>query len=118
MLILMVTTCLICICQISSRQIDCMNKGQCRFLEESTIRGVAGPLASGPCVSFDQDNDGDLDLFVTYQHHYRPIRAVAAFYIENRIEDDHQRFFENDGNGYFIDSTEKHGLNAFALPPE
>lgn len=87
-----------------------MNQGQCRFLEESTIRGLAGPLASGPCVSFDQDNDGDLDLFVTYQHHYRPIRAVAAFYIENRIEDDHQRFFENDGNGFFIDSTEKHGL--------
>jgi Tfp pilus assembly protein PilF len=61
-------------------------------------------------VLFDADNDGDLDLFVTWQHHYRQIRSVAAWYIDHTIEDDCQHLFANDGKGHFTDVTAERGL--------
>ncbi|MCU0867235.1 MAG: CRTAC1 family protein [Planctomycetes bacterium] len=87
-----------------------LSRGDGSFSEEARTRGVAEPLASGPCAVFDHDNDGDLDLFVTWQHHYRPIRATAAWYIEGRVEDDSQRLFLNDGRGHFTDATKASGL--------
>jgi hypothetical protein len=63
----------------------------------------------------DYDNDGDLDLFVTYQHHYRQIRSVAAWYVDKLVEDDTQRLFENDGKGHFRDVTDERGLRRVAV---
>jgi hypothetical protein len=87
-----------------------MNRGDGTFREEAKLRGVDGPLASGPVAVFDADNDGDLDLFVTWQHHYRQIRSVAAWYIDHTIEDDCQHLFANDGKGHFTDVTAERGL--------
>lgn len=92
-----------------------MNRGGGQFVEQSGPRGVDGPVASGPCAALDYDNDGDLDLFVGYMHHYRPIRTVAAWYIDHRIDDDTQRLFENDGKGNFRDVTEARGLKRAAV---
>ncbi|HEX6810588.1 MAG TPA: CRTAC1 family protein [Planctomycetota bacterium] len=92
-----------------------MNRGRGTFREEAKARGVDGPLASGPIAVLDFDNDGDLDLFVTWQHHYRQIRSVAAWYIEHRVEDDCQRLFANNGRGTFTDVTEAKGLRRVYL---
>jgi hypothetical protein len=92
-----------------------VNRGDGTFRDEATERGVAAPLASGPCAVFDADNDGDLDLFVTWQHHYRQIRAGAAWYIDGAIEDDCQRLFANDGTGRFTDVTAERGLRRVLL---
>jgi hypothetical protein len=87
-----------------------VNRGDGTFVEQAAARGVAEPIASGPCAFVDHDNDGDLDLFVTYQHHYRTIRSVAAWYVDRVVEDDCQRLYENDGGGRFRDVTEARGL--------
>jgi hypothetical protein len=87
-----------------------INRGDGTFVEEAKARGVDGPDASGPCGFFDHDNDGDLDLLVTYQHHYRQIRSVAAFYIDHAVEDEAQRLYENDGNGHFVDVAAQRGM--------
>lgn len=92
-----------------------VNRGDGTFSEEAGARGVAKPEASGPCGWLDFDGDGDLDLLVTYQHHYRPIRSVAAFYLEGRVEDDVQRLYENDGTGHFVDAAEKRGMRRVLL---
>ncbi|MEQ1632844.1 MAG: VCBS repeat-containing protein, partial [Planctomycetota bacterium] len=87
-----------------------VNRGDGTFADEAPARGVDGPDASGPCGFFDYDNDGDLDLLVTYQHHYRQIRSVAAFYLDHAVEDEAQRLYENDGKGHFVDVAEKRGM--------
>lgn len=85
------------------------------FVDEAQRRGVATPEASGPATFLDHDADGDLDLFVTYQHHYRPIRTVAAWMIDGVIEDDTMRLFDNDGAGTFTDVTAARGLKRAAI---
>jgi hypothetical protein len=92
-----------------------LNRGDGTFVEAARQRGVDGPQASGPCCVLDHDNDGDLDLFVTYAHHYRQIRSVAAWYLDGVVEDDHQRLFENDGRGHFTDVTAQRGLRRVCL---
>ena len=87
-----------------------INEGGGVFREEAAVRGVDGPEASGPCGFLDYDNDGDLDLFVAYQHHDRQIRTVAAFYLEGRVEMEASRLYENDGQGRFVDVAEKRGM--------
>lgn len=82
-----------------------------RYSDEAAERGIAGPEASGPAALFDQDADGDLDLFVSYFHHYRPIRAVAAWYMTGAVEGDTQKLYANDGSGRFADVTAARGLS-------
>ena len=91
------------------------NRGDSTFAECAAARGIAEPVASGPCATLDFDNDGDLDLFVGWQHHYRQIRSVAAWYIDGRIEDDGHRLFENDGKGHFRDVAAERGLRRAQL---
>ena len=91
------------------------NRGNGSFVECANERGVAAPVASGPCAVLDFDNDGDLDLFVSWQHHYRQIRSVAAWYLEGRIEDDGHHLFENDGSGHFHDVAGRTGLRRAQL---
>ena len=87
-----------------------LNRGDGTFTECAAERGVDEPVASGPAGFFDADGDGDLDLLVTYQHHYRQIRSVAAYYIDGKVEDDAQRLFLNDGTGHFNDAAERLGM--------
>ncbi len=84
------------------------------FSEEAEARGVLGPDSSGPIAMFDSDDDGDLDLFVSYNHHEEPIHHVAQYYIEGTIEGDTQRLFVNDGRGHFTDETDARGLRRVA----
>ncbi|MEX0876696.1 MAG: FG-GAP-like repeat-containing protein [Phycisphaerales bacterium] len=70
--------------------------GQWSFREEAEIRGVNHimGIAAGKGAAFgDMDLDGDLDLYA----------ATWEFSPEN----DGNRLFENDGNGYFTDVTDE-----------
>ncbi len=87
-----------------------MNRGDGTFADEAHTRGVVTPRASGPAALLDFDNDGDLDLFVTYSPHMWQIRSTAACYIDGRVEGETQQLYENDGTGFFRDVTEARGL--------
>ena len=75
----------------------------------------AGGINFAQFSTIDLDQDGDLDLFVSYYHHYWQIRSVAAWYMEQRVEDEHQRLFENDGKGHFRDATAERGLRRVCM---
>lgn len=87
-----------------------VNRGDTTFSDEAETRGVSRPIGSGPFAFLDSDNDGDLDLFVSFDHHHRPIRAVARYWTLGAIEGETQALYENDGSGRFTDVTEVRGL--------
>lgn len=87
-----------------------VNDGTPHFHDEAGPRGVASPIASGPLVFFDSENDGDLDLFVSFDHHHRPIQAVARFWTDGIVDGETQALYENDGTGNYRDATNERGL--------
>lgn len=67
-----------------------------RFVNEASIRGVADPAVNSTGPTFgDYDLDGDLDIFV-------PVEDLAPGL--------HDRLFENQGDGRFVDVSTLRGV--------
>ena len=90
------------------------NRGDGTFEGVTRAAGVAEPLTSGPALFLDDDQDGDLDLFVALQSHATAERAVARWYWDGTVEGDTQRLYRNDGRGRFRDVTAEVGLGRVA----
>jgi len=70
-----------------------MNNGDGTFTDETIARGVNDNQIAMGSTTFDYDNDGDQDLYLTHDGNQEYI------------------LFENDGNGYFTDVGEASGTN-------
>ncbi len=70
-----------------------------RFTEMAREAGLADPGVNGAGVAFgDYDNDGDVDIYLSNAD-----AATLAFGIHNRL-------WENDGQGHFVDVSEARGV--------
>lgn len=70
-----------------------MNNGDGTFTDETIARGVNDNQIAMGSTTFDYDNDGDQDMYLTHDGNQEYI------------------LFENDGNGYFSDVGEISGTN-------
>jgi hypothetical protein len=99
------------------------NRGDGTFEEVAARAGVAAGGWSTGCAFFDADGDGDLDLYVaryvetTWESVVRAVRTlvwrngphIMAGPIGLPGESD--LFFENVGNGRFVEATDAHGFS-------
>ncbi len=88
------------------------NDGEGTFRDVAYELGVNHPRPSYPAWFWDYDNDGALDLFVSYYAH--PPGRVAAYYLG--ASDDLPRtwrcgFYRNRGDGTFENLAEEVGLD-------
>jgi hypothetical protein len=70
-----------------------INNGDGTFTDETIARGVNDNQIAMGSTTFDYDNDGDQDMYLTHDGNQEYI------------------LFENDGNGYFTDVGEASGTN-------
>jgi hypothetical protein len=75
------------------------NQGDAHFIDVTDRAGLSAPIASQSAAWADFDSDGDLDLYVAGEYHDR-----------NATELNHNRLYENQGDGRFIDIAEKAGV--------
>jgi len=92
-------------------------KGEITFKEEAKKYGIADKGHSTQSTFFDYDNDGDLDLYVA---NYPITKFSTPPYvfkklIEHATLENSNHLYENDGNGFFTDVTEKAGLLSYSL---
>jgi len=99
------------------------NRGDATFEEVAARAGVAAGGWSTGCTFFDADADGDLDLYVaryvdttwesvvsaqrTLQWRNGPHMMVGP----TGLRGESDLFFENVGNGRFVEATNAHGLS-------
>jgi hypothetical protein len=98
------------------------NKGDGTFEEVAARAGVAAGGWSTGCTFFDADGDGDLDLYVaryvetTWDDVVRARRSLTwrngprIMVGPAGLPGESDLFFENRGNGTFVEATEAHGL--------
>ncbi len=98
------------------------NKGDGTFSEVAARAGVAAGGWSTGCAFFDADGDGDLDLYVaryvetTWDDVVRARRTLTwrdgprIMVGPAGLPGQSDLFFENRGNGTFVEATEAHGL--------
>ena len=98
------------------------NTGDGTFTETAAAAGVQAPGWSTGCTFLDADGDGDLDLYVVrYVHATWSDVARAQRTLTWRggpqtmvgpkgLQGEADLFFENRGDGTFVESTDSHGL--------
>ena len=98
------------------------NKGDGTFEEVAARAGVAAGGWSTGCAFLDADGDGDLDLYVaryvetTWDDVVRARRSLTwrngprIMVGPAGLPGESDLFFENRGNGTFVEATEAHGL--------
>ncbi|HXI29621.1 MAG TPA: CRTAC1 family protein, partial [Vicinamibacterales bacterium] len=98
------------------------NRGDGTFEEVAARAGVAAGGWSTGCTFFDADGDGDLDLYVaryvetTWESVVRAQRSLVwrngphMMVGPTGLPGESDLFFENVGNGRFVEATAAHGL--------
>jgi hypothetical protein len=98
------------------------NNGNGTFTESAATAGVQAPGWSTGCTFFDADGDGDLDLYVvryvsaTWNDIQRAQRTLIwrggpkTMVGPTGLPGEADLFFENRGNGTFVEATDAHGL--------
>jgi enediyne biosynthesis protein E4 len=102
-----------------------LNDGKGRFTEAARERGVDGGTAYHTgCAFADYDADGDLDLYVAgyVQFSLKEARVGPYSVVKPGVELDAapptqyepalDHFYENRGNGSFVDASERSGIHA------
>ncbi len=87
------------------------------FKDEAEKRGVADAGMSIQTAFFDYDQDGDIDLYVA-NYEKTSFGTLIRQYkekVDNPVWATSDHLYENDGNGFFTDVTEKAGLLNFGL---
>ena len=99
------------------------NKGDRTFANVTAAAGVAAGGWSTGCTFFDADADGDLDLYVaryvetTWESVARAQRTLTwrggprIMAGPTGLPGEADLFFENVGNGRFVEATDRHGLS-------
>jgi len=99
------------------------NRGDGTFEEVAARAGVAAGGWSTGCTFFDADGDGDLDLYVaryvdtTWESVVRAERSLVwrngphIMVGPTGLPGESDLFFENVGNGRFVEATSAHGLS-------
>src|SRR5439155_25611025 len=99
------------------------NRGDGTFEEMAARAGVAAGGWSTGCTFFDADGDGDLDLYVaryvdtTWESVVRAQRTLQwrngphIMAGPTALPGESDLFFENAGNGRFVEVTDAHGLS-------
>ena len=99
------------------------NRGDGTFEEVAARAGVAAGGWSTGCTFFDADGDGDLDLYVaryvetTWESVVRAQRSLVwrngphIMVGPTGLPGESDLFFENVGNGRFVEATSAHGLS-------
>jgi hypothetical protein len=98
------------------------NNGDGTFTDTAAKAGVQAPGWSTGCAFFDADGDGDLDLYVaryvsaTWNDVLRAERTLIwrggpkTMVGPTGLAGEADLFFENRGDGTFVEATEAHGL--------
>jgi len=85
------------------------NKGGVRFEDVTDSAGLGGKgLVGGPAVTLDFDNDGLLDLYITYFGQY--IEGILPTLARKNVNGLPNQLFRNVGNLRFEDVTEGSGV--------
>ncbi len=78
-----------------------INRGNGKFEDTAAAAGLSQPIGPTSPLFFDYDNDGDKDLFLGF----------VGWEDDGAPGGDALHFFENDGNGNFVDASKKLGLS-------
>jgi len=95
------------------------NRGDGTFEDVAAKAGVALPISSFPCMAFDYDQDGHLDIWVAgFGGPNAPpsVTDVAASYLGLAPRGELMRLYKGDGKGRFTDVAGSMGLTKYTLP--
>jgi hypothetical protein len=90
------------------------NKGDGTFEDVAAKAGVAGPQMSFPAWFWDQNEDGNLDLFVGC--YWPDLDTHAAHWLGLRKAPELSAFFQGDGQGRFVDRAAELGVTRPIMP--
>ena len=90
-----------------------INNGKLKFSDQASTFGVQEPFVSFPVGSFDYNNDGFEDIFVSgYSTSNNTLSFENAYeFLGNKPQAALPKLFRNNGNGSFTDVTEETGMN-------
>jgi len=85
-----------------------------KFTEVGEAAGINGPYQSFPCMFWDYDNDGWLDIMVT-GYSIQDAGDVAADYMGRPTSAQKSKLYHNNGDGTFTDVSKAAGVNKVIL---
>lgn len=95
------------------------NRGDGTFEDVAQKAGVGLPFSSFPCMAFDYDQDGHLDIWVAgFGGPNVPpsVTDVAASYLGLAPRGELMRLYKGDGHGRFTEVAASMGLTKYTLP--
>jgi hypothetical protein len=95
------------------------NMGDGKFTDVAAASGVGNPISSFPCIAFDYDQDGHLDIWASsFGSPTSPpdVAIVAASYLGLPHKGEFPKLYKGDGKGNFVDMAEQSGLTLVTVP--
>lgn len=95
------------------------NMGDGRFTDVAAASGVTDPISSFPCIAFDYDQDGHLDIWASSfgsPTSAPDVAIVAASYLGLPHKGESPKLYRGDGKGGFTDVAAQTGLTLVTVP--